>query len=139
MGRTKGTTKFTPEEAMERNRIRNRAYYKIRQGLPLNDEELSLMEDRHSRVNPPLTEEERARRKRQYNVNARNKKLAELGLPLIALDELKPYKPKHRLFVEERTLPIVEPVKYVMKVDVKRTTKKINKLVEVELEIIDLT
>lgn len=117
---------FTPEEAKERNRVSNREGYRNRrksaETVSLETEKV----DRRTlnRGTIKLTDEERAVRKRLYNLNARNKKLAEQGLPLLTLDDIKVYKPNNKknpkitlTLEEERVLPVVEPVKYKLNVE----------------------
>ena len=173
--------KYSDDEALMRNRIRNRVNYRMKHGIPLDekdlrdiekcgvfiagitpkpptlsekqkkrdavrdkqkngiplDEEERLFEDR--RFTPkPLTDEDHYQRRRVWNLTYRNKLRAEQGLPLLTLHDVR----KNQKKTKERTLPVIEPVKYIMNVEVKKTKTKTKTPVEFEIvdeiEIIEL-
>ena len=107
---------FTPEEAKERNRVNNREGYRNRKIAETEKVDRRTL----NRGTIFLTDEERAVRKRLYNLNTRNKKLEEQGLPLLTLDDIRVYKKNSKIpliLEEERVLPVVEPVKYKLNVE----------------------
>ena len=130
-----------PPTVEETQKMREAVRNKQKNGIPLDEKE-RLFEDR--RITQPLTDEEQYQRRKIWRLNYKNKLRAEQGLPLLTLDDVWKNgrgRPRPQKKTEERTLPVIEPVKYIMNVEVKKTkTKKPVQLVIVEeVEIIDLT
>jgi hypothetical protein len=112
LGRPQGSIKFSTEEAKERNKERNRLAYQQKKMKKLtSDEFVDLRKFNKGKI--WLTDEERINQKRIHNLNCRNKKRLEEGLPLLTLDDIKCYKPKEKKsLVKEQTKVEVKKKKY---------------------------